>query len=248
MLLGGALALIVYLLSASGAPAVARAAISPARSADSPTAAPTPDVVLDEHFKDAAGGWPDQVDTPAWYADAEYHLQPRVPGQFVAVDAPNTDAFHDGVVSATFEKLGGPPGGGYGLIVADQGPEPHDGVYQGGHFLVFEAGDEGTVGVWERADNHWVDIVPWTPASAVHSGAVANDVQVQAAGQQLSFRVNGIEVAHVTNGLAPGRIGVFVGGDGNDVALQHFKAEWALGAPGALGAPMASVQNAAGHR
>src|SRR5579872_2123351 len=188
MLLGGALALIIWILSETpiGAQPVARAAVpgAPEAAATSP-ATPVPQVVVDEHFKDAAGGWPDHVDTPTWYADAEYHLQPRVPGQFVAVDAPTTDAFHDGVVSATFEKLGGPPGGGYGLIVADQGPEPHAGTYQGGHFLVFEAGDEGTVGVWERAEDHWVDIMPWTHASAVHSGGVVNDVQVQARGQQV---------------------------------------------------------------
>jgi hypothetical protein len=163
----------------------------------------------------------------------------------VAIDAPVTDAFHDGVLSATFEKIGGPPGGGYGLIVSDQGPEPHDGAFQGGHFVVFEAGDQGTVGAWERDDDHWIDLLPWTPASAVQPGDASNDVEVRARGDDLRFLVNGVQVTEVTTLLPAGRVGVFVGGDGNHVALNHFRVEWSLAAPGLVTVPRPAVPTSA---
>ena len=47
------------------------------------------------------------------------------------------------MVSATFRKTGGPPGGGYGLVIRDQGPAPRDGVNQNDEAYVMEAGDQG---------------------------------------------------------------------------------------------------------
>ena len=46
----------------------------------------------------------------------------------------------DAVVSATFRKTGGPPGGGYGLVIRDQGPEPRDGMNQNMDAYVLETG------------------------------------------------------------------------------------------------------------
>jgi hypothetical protein len=48
---------------------------------------------------------------------------------------------------------------------------------------------------------------------------------VRVQGQQLTFLVNGSQVAQVTTNLAAGRVGVFVGGDGNQVALERFTVE-----------------------
>ena len=51
-------------------------------------------------------------------------------------------------------------------------------------------------------------------------------VKVHASGDQLNFSVNGIEVAALRDdALAVGRVGVFVGGDGNQVDLDWFTAE-----------------------
>ena len=192
------------------------------------TIAPAPKIVLDEAFGASPKGWPNHPNSTAWYADNAYWLQTREPGRFVAIDAPATAAFHDGVLSARFHKVGGPPGGGYGLILADQGPDSHDGVFQSGRFVVLEASDQGTIGAWERDEDHWIDGLPWTPHAAVHRGDGSNDLTVEATGQQLSFLVNGTHVAQVTTTLPAGRVGIFVGGDGNEVTLEHFKAEWAV--------------------
>ena len=65
-------------------------------------------------------------------------------------------------------SIGGPPGGGYGLIVRDQTHGAGDGVDQQGQFVVAEVGDKGEIGIWQRADSHWIDLLAWTPSPLVH--------------------------------------------------------------------------------
>ncbi len=211
----------------SGVSATVAAAVQAtvqSREASAAFATPTPSVVLDETFAARPSGWPDQPDSTAWYADGKYLLEPREAGLFVAIDAPTTDAFHDGTISARFEKTGGPSGGGYGVIVDDQGPDAHDGVYQGGQFVVLEVGDEGTFGVWQRDKDRWIDLKSWSATEAAHPGPMPNVLTVRADGRQLTFLVNDTQVIDLTADLPPGRIGVFVGGDGNQVAVQRFTA------------------------
>jgi hypothetical protein len=181
-----------------------------------------PTSIFDESFGSAPQGWPNQPFGTAWFADGAYRLEPREAGHFVAIDAPLANIVDDVVVLARFHKTGGPPGGGYGLLVADQGPDAHDGVNQGGQFVVLEAGDQGTVGAWRREKNHWIDLQPWTPSSAVRQDEAVNELMVRTQGQLLTFFVNGTQVAQVTAGLAAGRVGIFVGGDGNEVTLERF--------------------------
>jgi uncharacterized protein len=178
-------------------------------------------VVLDDTFAGPARAWPDRPQGTARYADGAYRLEPREPGHFVALDAPLARAFSGVSVWARFQKVGGPPGGGYGLVVADQGADL-DGVRQDGQFVVLEVGDDGTVGVWERHQDHWVDLLPWTPNAAVRPGDAMNDLVARADGTRLTFSVNGSTVRQVTTSWAQGHVGVFVGGDGNQVALRHF--------------------------
>jgi hypothetical protein len=61
----------------------------------------------------------------------------------------------------------------------------------------------------------------------VHQGTVANELLVSTIGRRLRFVVNGIEVANTTyNGLpGEGGIGVFVGGDLNEVSLEWLIVE-----------------------
>ena len=130
------------------------------------------------------------------------------------------------IVSATFRKTGGPPGGGYGLIVRANGPEPLDGVSQQMSGYVLEAGDRGEFGVWRRDGDHWADLVPWTQSSSVRSGGSPNNLSVKAIGSQLTFTVNDAVLATVDDGtIDSGRVGLFVGGDDNAVALDNFGIE-----------------------
>jgi hypothetical protein len=78
------------------------------------------------------------------------------------------------------------------------------------------------VGVWLRDNDRWVDLLTWTASDAIKAGTGANDLTVTAIGDQLSFLVNGIPVvSEVDSMLHTGAIGVFTGGDGNDVALDR---------------------------
>ena len=179
--------------------------------------------VLEEDFTNNQRRWPNNPLATAWITDGVYHLYARQPGQFVAIGAPLTDSLRDIVVTATFRKAGGPLGGGYGVIVRDQGPGPRDGVNQGGRYYVLEARDRGEVGIWRREEDHWVDLLPWTPSEVVRPGGAANELLVQAVGSQLIFWVNGTEVAKVEDSVLPeGGVGIFVGGDFNEVLLERF--------------------------
>jgi hypothetical protein len=179
--------------------------------------------ILDERWT-GPRRWPDNPQSTAWYATSgAYLVFAREPGQFVAIGAPLNAAAADVVVSGTFRKIAGPPGGGYGLIVRDQGPGPRDGVNQLGRFYVLEAGDRGEFGIWRREGDRWVDLIPWTSTEAVHTGDAANELVVRTLGPDLTFLINGITVATQTD-AAPrdGGVGIFVGGDENQVALDHF--------------------------
>lgn len=147
----------------------------------------------------------------------------RVPGQFVAIRAPLNSPAPDVRLTGVFHKAGGPPGGGYGLVLRDQGPGPRDGRNQLGRFYVAEVGDQGDIGIWRREQDHWVDLVPWTRSATVGIGSATNEVQFQANGHELSLLVNGRMAARVDDAaLDVGSLGVFVGGDGNEVIIHRL--------------------------
>jgi hypothetical protein len=192
-----------------------------------PTAAPPPNapgrVLLDERFADNQRGWPEAPQNQATLSGGAYLITARQPGQFVALGVPLPEVPSDLVIGASFHKVSGPAGGGFGLILRDQGPDGRDGVSQAGRYYVFEIGDKGEVGVWRRETDHWVDLVPWQPSSAVRAGTAANEMLVRAVGSQFSLTVNGTPVASPADPVLPsGRLGVFVGGDLNQVAVDHL--------------------------
>ncbi|MDP8924380.1 MAG: hypothetical protein M3O34_16095 [Chloroflexota bacterium] len=156
-------------------------------------------------------------------ADDVYHLVARHPGQYVAIQAPIAEPLSDVVVTGTFRKVGGPPGGGYGLIIRDQRPAQGAPLDQGGRYYVLEVGDRGEVGIWRRETDRWVDLLPWTRREAVRPGGEPNELSVLAVGPRLTLQVNGMSVATVEDPtLDMGAVGVFVGGDLNEVVLDRF--------------------------
>jgi hypothetical protein len=179
--------------------------------------------LMDDDFTGAKPDWRSDRNSTAWLAEGSYSLFAREPGRFVAMRAPLPEPLRDVLVSGTFRKTGGPDGGGYGLIVRAQGAEPLDGVSQTGRYYVLEAGDLGQTGVWRREGSEWVDLLPWTPSPAVRPGTATNILTVEAVGERLTFSVNGAQVTSLTDSaVADGAVGVFVGGDGNQVALERF--------------------------
>lgn len=190
-----------------------------------PTVA-APRLVFGEGFAAPLPNWPNDPNATAWFADGQYRLFARLPGKFVATGVPLPAPLGDATLSAQFHKIAGPTGGGYGLIVRDQGAATaHDGLNQGGEYMVLEIGDRGDVGIWQRDQTRWIDVVPWTRSNAVHMDRDPNALTVTTRGTSLRFEVNGIGVAEVSYTGLPsiGGVGVFVGGDLNDVALEWLR-------------------------
>ena len=181
-------------------------------------------MLFDERFANNTQNWPSNPQGTAWLTGGSYRLIPRQAGRFVAIGAPIADVPQNVIVSATFHKLSGTPeGGGFGIILRDQGPGPRDGTSQSGQYYVLEVGDKGEVGIWRRDMDHWVDIVPWQHADAVHPGTATNELIVSAIGNRLILSVNGTPVVTRTDPtLSTGGVGMLVGGDGNQVAIDHF--------------------------
>jgi len=166
--------------------------------------------------------WPDDPSGPAWFTDAGYQTFARTPGEFVAVRAPTVGAVDDVVLSGTFRKMSGPPGGGYGLIVRDQRLSSGDGVDQSGQFIVAAVGDRGDLGIWRRDGGQWIDLVPWTASAIVRPGGSPNDLRVEVSGDRMHFDVNGSRVADLAVPYSAGRVGLFVGGDANQVLIDRL--------------------------
>ncbi|MBV9169473.1 MAG: DUF4388 domain-containing protein [Chloroflexi bacterium] len=212
----------------------AQAAAADAAPTLEPTAAPTvatptgQGMLLDESFANNSHNWPSNAQGTAWVVGGSYRVATRQSGQFVAIDAPlpGVQQLQDVVVNATFHKVGGAPGGGYGIIVRNQAPGSLDGSNQNGHYYVVEVGDKGEIGMWLRDNDHWVDLLAWQRSDAVRPGTAANDLTVRAVGDQLTLLVNGTQVASQTDStLKAGGAGVFVGGDGNQVSVDHFSVQ-----------------------
>jgi hypothetical protein len=211
--------LVVVGLGCVSGPAAAPLASAPGTSPRVADSSPSTLSLIDERLRRA---WPDKPDGPAWFVGGGYQLFARVPGEFVAIRAPTAGPVDDVVVSGTFRKVGGPPGGGYGLIVRDRRAGLGDGIDQNGHFIVAAVGDRGDVGVWRRDGAKWIDIVPWTAAPTVRGGGSPNDLQVEVLGEHLRFDVNGVRVADISIKLTSGRVGIFAGGDLNQVLIDRL--------------------------
>jgi hypothetical protein len=189
--------------------------------------APAGRVLLDVAPRPGQPGWPSDPSSTAWLAEDGYHLFARQFQRFVAVGLLAADQQpRDVLVSATFHKTGGPAGGGYGIIVRDQGPPPRDGLNQGGRYYVLEVGDLGQVGIWRREEDRWDELVGWTASAAVRPGTAENTLLVRAAAEQLTLSVNGTQVATTTDTLLTrGGVGVFLGGDQNEAVLTQVRVE-----------------------
>jgi hypothetical protein len=182
--------------------------------------------LFDDTLARPIAGWPNDPRGTAWFGVAGYRLFAREKGSFVATGIPLSQPVQDVKITAQFQKTGGPPGGGYGLIVRDQGaPSERDGRNQSGEYLVLEVGDRGDVGIWQRDQTHWIDIVPWQHTEAVLADTSPNTLVVTTHGPDLMLEVNGQVVATVSYDKLPlqGGVGVFAGGDLNEVALEQLR-------------------------
>lgn len=211
------------------APVTSAPAPSPTAQAALPTTAAVDRArvtVLSEHFASNQRNWPSDDRATAWLTDGIYRLSVKQPGQFVGIGAPIPEPLRDVVVTGVFRKIGGPAGGGYGIVIRDQGPVGGAPLSQSSQFYVFQAGDQGEYGIWRRAGDRWVDLLPWTASDIVQPGHNWNTLSVTAMGAQLTFEINGTTVARLEDTtLVQGTVGLFAGGDLNDVVVEQITVE-----------------------
>jgi hypothetical protein len=178
--------------------------------------------LLDERFIEFPNGWPEDPGAMASYSDGTYRLVVRGTEAGLVVHAPVEELLDDVVVMATFRKMSGPPGGRYGVLVRNGAPNLEDGVKTMGRGYLFEVSDRGEVGIWRRGEHRWVELVPWTPSTAVRLGDAANELTVWAIGSRLVFLVNGTPMAETEDPVpARGRLGIFAGGLQNEVIVER---------------------------
>jgi hypothetical protein len=69
--------------------------------------------------------------------------------------------------------------------------------------------------------------VPWTHSDAVHLDRAPNRLVINTDGASLRFGVNDVQVADLSYDRLPptGGVGIFVGGDLSEVALEWLRIE-----------------------
>jgi signal peptidase I len=182
-------------------------------------------VLLDETFEGTAARWPDNPAIGTWPASDGYHLQASPSRQLVAIRAPVQMPLGDVAVSARLRRVAGEVGGSYGLIVREERQRTSaTGPARGGSFELVAVNSLGEVGVWRFADGGWIDLLPWTRSAAVRGVDEGNLLSVLAVGPQLTFSVNGVVVARLTDRDMPasGAVGVAVGGSQTEAVVDRF--------------------------
>jgi hypothetical protein len=112
--------------------------------------------------------------------------------------------FKDGVVSVDATPIGGPDDNAYGLIVRHEGDRS---------FYRFEISADGYYAVQApKGALGWEFLADWTESSAIRRGRETNKIEVKCQAQTMTFYVNEVQVAQVTDGrYREGDVGVIAG-------------------------------------
>lgn len=182
-------------------------------------AQPTPRIVIyQDDFTDPDSGWDvyDEEDTLAQYSDGEYRVG-VYRTDYVAWGNPSLEReFADFTVEADARQVEGPLGSNFGLLVRYQ-PDNEN-------FYWFEISSDGYYSVDLLRDGQWVTLVDWDTSDAIRQGLGAtNHLQVECAGSQFRFSVNGSLLVTVTDSAFPsGNIGLAAGTFDEPGTVVHF--------------------------
>ncbi len=153
---------------------------------------------------DTADAWQFSSDPAADVSVTDGHLQIHIlqPEQIAWASAgQNWRDFHL-TVEAT--PLSGPDDNEYGVLVR---------MKDDANFYAFSVSGDGYVRVARYESGQWTLLGPdWTHNEAVHTGTETNRLEITTQGAQMTFAVNGVTVAQVTDGsLSHGDIGLYAG-------------------------------------
>ncbi|MDX1521520.1 MAG: hypothetical protein R3264_07825, partial [Anaerolineae bacterium] len=167
---------------------------------DGPVSDPTNlNLVYEDDFSDPFGGWDDAFDayTTKQYGNNRYQIEVST-SNLVAWGLANRDV-SDFSLEVEARQEGGGEANSYGLLFRFQDRD---------NFYRFDITGDGFFLVSKFVDGNWSTLVDWTPAPSITQET--NLLGVSAFGPELAFKVNGQEIATVTDdSLTHGNFGFF---------------------------------------
>ena len=173
-----------------------------------------------ETFDDARNGWTLVQNNQAEIAigGGQLRITVKQPDSLAwSVAAGKT--FGDFTLDVDAAPLAGPNDNDYGVIVRRVDDD---------NFYRFEISADGYFNIQKRQKGQWQKLAAdWTESSAIRKGTTTNHLRVICAGRTLTFFVNQVQVAQVTdNAFARGEVGVLAGtlaAPGVQVAFDNFQ-------------------------
>jgi len=173
-----------------------------------------------ETFDDARNGWTLVQNNQAEIAigGGQLRITVKQPDSLAwSVAAGKT--FGDFTLDVDATSLAGPNDNDYGVIVRRVDDD---------NFYRFEISADGYFNIQKRQKGQWQKLAAdWTESSAIRKGTTTNHLRVICAGRTLTFFVNQVQVAQVTdNAFARGEVGVLAGtlaAPGVQVAFDNFQ-------------------------
>ncbi len=158
-----------------------------------------------DDFSDPSDGWLAESDSSA---EVKYHegaisLLIKMPNSLAWASAQREFSDFSLVVEAT--QVAGPDDNEYGVLVRMQDTD---------HFYRFSVSGDGYYMVSKYDGEEWAVLSgdDWLPSDAIHLGAATNLLRVVCQGATMTFFVNDIQLAEVTDGdYSRGDIGLYAG-------------------------------------
>jgi hypothetical protein len=157
-----------------------------------------------DDFSNPASGWRAESDSSAevGYSDGGMRILVKVPNSLAWASAGR--ALSDLYLTVEATQIAGPDDNEYGVMARMQDPQ---------HFYRFSISGDGYYLVSKYDGQEWKPLgTDWTPSDAIHPGAATNLLGVVCQGAQLTFLVNGVQLAQVEDkSYSRGDIGLYAG-------------------------------------
>jgi len=141
-------------------------------------------LALEDDFSDPTSGWDGGADSDAeWgYLDGEYRILVHATNTAAWANTHERYDLADLVMVVEAHRAAGPLDNQYGVIVRYQ---------DRANFYLFSVSSDGQYAVQMLREDHWQDLVQWTPSPAIRQDDGTNLLRVEARGPEMRFLVNG---------------------------------------------------------
>ena len=189
---------------------VAQPPVAEAPAAEAPAAkTPVSNILFQDDFSDTNSGW----DRSNWesgitdYNNDAYQMLVKVPNYDIWAN-PGRSFDGDVRVEADATKVGGNADDDYGLICRYSG-EPSAPNY---YYFAISSDGFAVIGKMAAGENAYISSEQMNPSDAINQGMATNRLRADCIGSNLTFYVNGIQVASVSDSsYTSGDVGFIAG-------------------------------------